>query len=74
MNCEPSHPWPVFRHIFQIALRGGKPKVLDFFFMGASATKSLARSRIFRYGLRNDILSTGQKSKKGGGALYAEEG
>ena len=31
--------------------------------MGASATKSFARSRIFRYGLRNDILSRGQKTK-----------
>ena len=36
--------------------------------MGASATKSFARSRIFRYGLRNDILSRGQRTKARGGA------
>ena len=35
--------------------------------MGASATKSFARSRIVRYGLRNDILSRGQKPRQGGG-------
>ena len=40
--------------------------MLDFFSSGASATKSFARSRIFRYGLRNDILSRGQKNKAGG--------
>ena len=45
-----------------------KMKILDlFFFMFASATKSFAMSRIFRYGLRNDILSRGQKNKAGGG-------
>ena len=42
--------------------------MLDFFVMGASATKSFERSRIFRYGLRNDILSRGQKTKAGGGS------
>ena len=31
--------------------------------MGASATKSFARTRIFRYGLRNYILSRGGKNK-----------
>ena len=35
--------------------------------MGASAKKSFARSRIFRYGLRRDILSRGQKPRQGGG-------
>ena len=38
--------------------------------MGASATKSFARSRIFRYGLRNDILSRGQKTKARGGGVH----
>ena len=37
--------------------------------MGASATKSFARSIIFRYGLRNDILSRGQKTKARGGGI-----
>ena len=55
-----------FQPIFQIALRGVKTKILDFFFMGASATKSFARLIIFMYGLRNDILSRGQKTKAGG--------
>ena len=35
--------------------------------MGVFATKSFARSRIFRYGLRYNILSKGQKTKAGGG-------
>ena len=37
-----------------------------FFFIGASATKSFAGSRIFRYGLPKDILSKVQKTKGGG--------
>ena len=34
-------------------------------FIGASATKSFERSRIFRYVLPKDILSKGQKTKAG---------
>ena len=40
--------------------------------MGASATKSFVRSGIFRYGLRNDILSRGQKTNSGGGAYNVQ--
>ena len=38
-----------------------------FFLIGASATKSFARLRMFRYGLLKDILSKGQNTKGGGG-------
>ena len=37
---------------------------LFFFFIGAYATRSFARSNIFRYGVPKDILSTGQKTKE----------
>ena len=47
--------------IFQSALRGGKTKFVDFSFIGASETKRFARSRIFRYGLPQDILSKWEK-------------
>ena len=33
-----------------------------FFFRGASAIKSRAKSRIFRYGLPEDFFSKGQKT------------
>ena len=35
-------------------------------FIGVSATKSWENSRIFRYGLPEDFLSNGQKTKGGG--------
>ena len=47
-----------FGPIFQSALRGG--------IIGVSATKRFARSRIFRYGLPQDILSKRQKAGEGG--------
>ena len=37
----------------------GRKNKISLFFLGASET----RSRIFRYGLPNDILSRGQKNK-----------
>ena len=51
------------------ALREGKTKFLEFFFIGASAIKSWEKSRIFRYGLPGDFFSKGQKTT-GGGVLY----
>ena len=48
-----------FGPIFQSDLRGGK--IYFFLCLGASATKSFARSRIFRYGLPEDM-----KEPKGG--------
>ena len=44
---------------FKVLREGGKTKFLDFF-IGASATKRFARSRIFKYGLPPDILSKRQ--------------
>ena len=45
-----------FRPIFQSALGGGDTKFfLVFFLYRASATKTFARSRIFKYGLPKDI-------------------
>ena len=41
-----------------------------FFFMGASAAKSIARSRIFRYGLRNYILGRRPKLRQGWGVQH----
>ena len=55
-----------FGPIYQSALRGGKTNFLDFFFIGASATKMFPRSRIFRYGLPQDILNKREKSREGG--------
>ena len=55
-----------FGPIFQSALRGGKTKFFDFFFIGASAIKSFVRSTIFRYELPNGILSKGQNFGEGG--------
>ena len=49
---------------FQSALRGGKTIFL-IFFIGASAKKRFARSKIFGYGLPQDILSKKAKSKGG---------
>ena len=49
------------------ALRWGKTKCVEFFFIGASAIKSWEKSRIFRYGLPEDFLSKGQKTTEGGG-------
>ena len=43
------------------ALREGQLKILDFFFIGASAKKSWERSRTFRYGLLEELLSIRQK-------------
>ena len=37
------------------ALRGGKTKFVDFFFIEESATKSWVKSRIFRHGLPSDF-------------------
>ena len=51
--------WVFFSPIFQRSLKGGKIKLVDFFFIGISATQIFAMSRIFRYGL--PILSKGQK-------------
>ena len=62
--AEPSHPWVVFIPIFQSTLGGGDTKFVSC--IGASAIKSYVRSRIFRYGLRKNILSKGQKNKGGG--------
>ena len=55
----------LFRPIFQSALRWGKTKFVVFF-KGASATKRLTRSRIFRYGCLKIILSKRQKTSEGG--------
>ena len=55
-----------FRPIFRSALREDKTKFLDFFFIGASATKRFARSRFFRYGCLMIILSNRQKERGGG--------
>ena len=52
--------------IFQSDLRKVK-LFFVFFLIGASATKCFARSRIFKFGLTEDILSKGQKTKEGGG-------
>ena len=59
----PSNPWPVFGPIFQNDLRGVKLFLFVFFLIGASATKSFARARIFKYGLTKDISRKGQKTK-----------
>ena len=47
-------------------VRGGKTKFCYFISIGASAKKRCTRSRIFRYGFPQDILSKGQKARKGG--------
>ena len=41
-------------------------KFLDFIFIGTSATKRFARSRSFRYGLSDDILSKGKEKGREG--------
>ena len=47
--------------------------MVDFFFIGAFATNSFARSRIFRCRLPRDILSKEQKTtKKGGGDVVVQ--
>ena len=51
---------------FKVLWEGGKTKFLDFFFIGASATKRFARSRIFRHGCLMIILSKGKKKGKVG--------
>ena len=53
-------------HISKCSERGVKLNFM-IFFIGASATKRFARSRI-RYGLPQDILSKRQKAREGGGA------
>ena len=45
------------------AVRGGKTKLFNFFFIGASAKKCWVRLQIFRYGLPEDFLSKGQKGQ-----------
>ena len=47
------------------ALREGKTKFLEFFFIGASAIKSWEKSRIFRYGLMEIFLVKGKKPQGG---------
>ena len=37
---------------------------LMLFYIGASATKSCERSRIFRYGFPKDIFSKGEKTRE----------
>ena len=64
MFLNPLNPW--VKYIFQSALRGGKLH-FRFFFIGASATKGFARSRLFRYGLPYNISSKGQITKTGRG-------
>ena len=51
---------------FKVLWAEGKTKFLDFFFIGASATKRCARSRIFRYRCLMIILSKRQKEREGG--------
>ena len=51
---------------FKVLWEGCKAKFCDFFFIGASATKRFARSRIFRYGCLKIILSKTQKAREGG--------
>ena len=46
---------------FKVLWQGGKTKFLDFFFIGASATKRFARSRIFKYGCLMIFLSNREK-------------
>ena len=60
-------PWAVFGLIFQSALGGGGGKTIlsDFFHMGIG-NKRFARSRMFRYGFLNLILSKRQKTREGG--------
>jgi len=43
------------------------------FHRGICNKKSFERLRIFRYGLPKDILSKGQKTRKGGGAPCMDE-
>ena len=45
---------------------GEGDQIFRFFFIGKSATKKFARSRIFRYGLFNVILSKRQRKREGG--------
>ena len=45
----------------------GHGPFLYLFVKFTSATRRFARSRIFRYGLHEDILSKGQKTKGGWG-------
>ena len=47
--------------VCMVCMRRGKTKILDFFFIGASAIKSWEKLRIFSYGLPEDFLSKGQK-------------
>ena len=56
-----------FSNPFKVLGEGGKTKFLDLFiFIGASATKRFARSRIFRYGCFMIFLSNRQKEREGG--------
>ena len=59
-TLKPSQALGGFGPIFKSALRGRGTKFFDFFFIGTFATKSFARSRIFRYGLSHDIWSKRQ--------------
>ena len=60
-------PLAVFGPIFQSALGEGKT-TFDFLhiYIWAFATKRFARSRIFRYGLPQDILSKKRKQGREG--------
>jgi len=53
-------------HISKCSERGVNINFLIFFFIGASASKRFARSRIFRYGCLKIILSKRQKAREGG--------
>ena len=67
---NPNYIFHVLFYIFQNTLRGRGTKFLDFFLIGTSATKWFAGSRIFRYGLPQDILSKRQR-KREGGAMFS---
>ena len=55
---------------FKVLSEGDKTKFLDFLFIGASATKWFARSRIFKYGCLKIILSIRQKAREGVGYVH----
>ena len=64
MQCKSKNAQIVYKSIFQSAVKGIRTFLFKFF-IGASATKSFARSRIFRCGLPNDILRKGLIQRNG---------
>ena len=54
LTLSPSHPWPVFRPIFQSALGEGKTKFLDIFLHMGIRNKKVFRVKNFQIWVPHD--------------------